>query len=110
MRAVHSASYPLGSADSLATMSANTSFSDFNGLDASDDAISMKIFNAVQDLTLNSYVSSTNLAALEGSKAGTQRNVSFVMFFLKALEDFNALVPVEEGADAEGRSGMQKFC
>lgn len=97
--------YPLGSSDSLATLSSHNSFNELNEV---DDNVPMMIFNAVQELTLNSYDSSATLASQRASSEAQQ--VSLLMFFLRALEDFNTLVPDEVNTSDEDKQVLKKFC
>jgi hypothetical protein len=111
--AVNTVGYPLGSTDSLATLgSCNslTSMNDLSDYDMYDEDLPMKVFHAVEALTMNSYDSSSNMnsfTTVETSPSVSQ-HLNFLRYFMMLLEEFN--MPEGASQDGEERQVFKKFC
>ena len=112
LRAFHSQLYPNASSDSLATLSsAHSSFSELNELEiSSEEKFPMKLFSAVELLTLNSYDSTSNVPSSVFSSESFGDGHSFLRVFLAALEEFNAMDEEGVGNSNEDRKAFPKFC
>ena len=70
----------------------------------------MKLFSAVELLTLNSYDSTSNVPSGALSSKAFGDSHSFLRVFLAALEEFNAMDEQEVVGNNDDRKAFPKFC
>lgn len=106
VRAMNTVSCPLGSSESLATLSSVNSFSELHDLNAHEEALSSQLFHAVEMLTLDAYDSSNNLQTYPHDSSLNQ--MTFIRFVISALEEFNAIE--DSSSSTEETNSYRKFC
>ena len=105
---MNTVSCPLGSSESLATLSSVSSFSEFHELNAHDEALTSQLFHAVEVLTLDAYDSSNNLQSYAHDSSIHQ--MTFIRFLITALEEFNAIGTEDNIHSTEDTTSYRKFC
>jgi hypothetical protein len=109
IRAINTVNYPLGSSESLATLSSYNSFSELSESTDAED-VTAKIFRAVESLTMNSYDSTANLSSYWSAEGTSLAQMTFIRLFLQTLEEFSEVST--EGVRNEDSHGQpfMKFC